>query len=157
MKFASEKIIETSDYLTTYSTLYNVGKKQRFTPKDLQHIVLLSEFKRCSEIYLQSPTYHDMLVKLPESETVNYWQGSGEDFSFDSNSKINVKTPEGNEVEMTGVLGCIFDHDALGVCCQDARVRTHINDKAEFVSYYYKFFAGYFNDMNENMVVFYVA
>lgn len=157
LKFASEKIIETSDRLTNYSTLYNVGKTEKFTPKDLQHIVLLSEFKRCSDMYLESPTYHNELVALPNAEIVNYWQGSGTDYSFSETSKIDVKDPEGNSVTINGVLGTIFDRDALGVCCQEYRTTSHYNEKAEFTNYWFKFEAGYFNDLNENAVIFFIA
>lgn len=157
LKFASEKIWQYSDYLTNYSTLFNINGEERFTPKELQHIVLLSEFKRCSEVYLQSPTYHDMLVSLPNSETVVYWQGSGTDYSFDSCSSIDVKTPAGNEVKISGLLGCIFDRDMLGVSNRHNRVLTNFNPKAEFYNYFYKWDAGYFNDENENMVIFFIA
>lgn len=157
LKFASEKIMQTSDYMTNYSTLFNVNGTEKFTPKNLQHIVLLSEFRRCSEIYLQSPTYHDLLVKLPDSDIVSYWQGTGTDYDFSSNSAIDIKTPEGDEVNITGVLGVIFDRDALGVTCEDYHYTTNYNAKGEFTNYFYKFRAGYFNDLNENCVVFFIA
>ena len=51
----------------------------------------------------------------------------------------------------------MFDRDALGVCNLDRRVTTNYNPKAEFFSNWYKFDAGYFNDLNENFVLFYVA
>ena len=51
----------------------------------------------------------------------------------------------------------MFDRDAMGVCNLDRRVTTNYNAKAEFYNNYYKFDAGYFNDFNENCVVFFVA
>lgn len=58
---------------------------------------------------------------------------------------------------MTGILGVMFDRDALGVSNLNRRVTTNYNPKAEFYTNFYKFEAGYFNDMNENFVVFFVA
>ena len=51
----------------------------------------------------------------------------------------------------------MFDIDALGVTAINKRVKGHVNDKAEFYNYWYKEDAGYFNDYNENFVVFVVA
>ena len=93
---------------------------------------------------------------MPNAETVPYWQGSGTAYDFDSVSKINIKTSSGADIEQTGILGVIFDREALGVSNLDRRVTTNYNAKGEFFNNWYKFDAGYFNDLNENFVVFYV-
>lgn len=152
--------------LSKLSTLFNVGGKERFTSADRLHIVLLDEFVKASEAYLQSDTYHENFVKLPNAETVPYWQGSGTDYDFESTSAINVKyQPSQNDagtmpaavtVEQGGILGVMFDRDALGVSNLDRRTTTNYNPRGEFFNNWYKFDAGYFNDLNENFVVFYV-
>ena len=157
IRYASYVIGLYSDRLTKISKLFNIGGKDRFTSKDLQHIVLLSEFEASAKAYLYSDTYHNEFTKLPQAEVVPYWQGSGTDYSFSSTSKIHVNTASGEEVEQSGILGIIFDRDALGVSNLDRRVTTNYNAKGEFFNNWYKFDAGYFNDMNENFVVFYVA
>ena len=159
LKFATEKILAYSDYMEYYSKLYNVGGTERFTEKKDQKIVLLSDFQRSADVYLQSDTYHNEMTKLPEAQKVAYWQGTGEDLSFDSLSKIDVKIPSSpeTEVNIAHALGAIFDKDALGVCCIDRRVTTQYNAKAEFTNYFYKFDAGYWNDLNENCVMFFIA
>ena len=157
IRYASLVIGLWSDRLTKLSTLFNVGGKDRFTSKDLQHIVLLSEFEAYAKAYLYSDTYHKEFTALPNAEKVAYWQGSGTNYDFASTSKIHVTTSSGNEVEQSGILGIIFDRDALGVSNLDRRVTTNYNAKGEFFNNWYKFDAGYFNDLNENFVVFYVA
>lgn len=152
--------------LSKLSTLFNVGGKERFTSADRLHIVLLDEFVKASEAYLQSDTYHENFVKLPNAETVPYWQGSGTDYDFESTSAINVKyqpsqndagtLPAAVSVEQSGILGVMFDRDALGVSNLDRRTTTNYNPRGEFFNNWYKFDAGYFNDLNENFVVFYV-
>lgn len=156
IRFASLIISLYSERMTKISKLFNIGGKDRFTSKDLQHIILLSDFEKASGAYLQSDTYHNEFTKLPNAETVPYWQGSGTDYSFDSVSKINIKTSSGVDIEQTGILGVIFDREALGVSNLDRRVTTNYNAKGEFFNNWYKFDAGYFNDLNENFVVFYV-
>ena len=139
------------------SKLFNVGGKARFTPRDRLHVVLLDEFDASASVYLQSDTFHKELVALPQAETVAYWQGSGTDYAFTSTGTVNIKKSDGTAIQVDGILGVMFDHDALGVCNRDRRVTTHYNAKAEFFNNYYKFDAEYFNDLNENFVVFFVA
>lgn len=157
IRYAAYTMALYTDRLTRMSTLFNVGGKQRFTPKDLQHIVMLSEFRAAADVFLQSSTFHDEYTKLVNAETVPFWQGSGTDYGFDSTGKVDVKTASGNTQVVTGVLGVIFDRDALGVMNYNRRVTTQWNAKAEFTNYFYKMDARYFNDLNENFIVFFVA
>lgn len=161
IRFAAFQIALYSDRLTRMSTLFNVGGKQRFTPRDLQHIVYLSEFVKAADVYLQSDTFHDVYTKIAEGESVPYWQGSGTDYAFSSTGLVNAVPSsdgaDGDAVVVPGVLAVMFDRDALGVANLDKRVTTQYNAKAEFTNYFYKQDAGYFNDLNENFVVFFVA
>lgn len=157
IRFASYTMGLYADRLQSISTLFNVGGKERFTPKDMLHVVLLSDFAKAAQTYLYSDTYNKEQVLLPNAETVPYWQGSGTEYTFAENAYINVKSSSGANVEISGVLGVMFDRDALGVSNLDRRVTTNYNAKAEFFNNYYKFDCGYFNDTNENFVVFFVA
>lgn len=146
-----------TDRMARISTLFNVSGKERFTPKSDQHLVLLSDFAKASETFLLSKTFNAERLVLPSHETVPYWQGSGEDYEFSDISAVNVKTAAGNVVSMTGVLGVLFDRDALGVTNLDQRVTTNYNPKAEFYTNFYKLDAGFFNDLDENFVVFFAG
>lgn len=160
IRYASFIISTYKDRLSKISTLFNVGKKERFTPSDMLNIVMLSDFKNSASVYLESDTYHNDLVALPNCESVPYWQGSGTTYSFADVSKIDVAIPNGNttkDVTVTGILAIMYDRDSMGVCNSDRRVTTNYNAKAEFYNNYYKFDASYFNDLNENFVVFYIA
>ena len=157
IRFAAYKMGLYIDRLTRMSTLFNVGGKQRFTPKDMQHVVMLSEFRSAADVFLQSTTFHDQYTRLVNAETVPFWQGSGTDYSFANTGKIDAVSAAGHTQTVTGVLGCIWDRDALGVMNFNSRVTTQYNAKAEFTNYFYKRDARYFNDLNENFVVFFVA
>lgn len=156
IRFASYVMGTYADRLQSISTVFNVGGKERFTPKDMLHVVLLSDFAKAAQTYLYSDTFNRGDVLLPQAETVPFWQGSGKNYDFASTGHIKVKESGGKDVEITGVLGVMFDRDALGVCNLDRRVTTNYNAKAEFFNNYYKFDAGYFNDTNENFVVFFI-
>ena len=157
IRFASYQMGLYADRMQTVSTLFNIGAKERFTPVDMLHTVLLSDFAKAAQAYLYSDTYNKEQVLLPNAETVPSWQASGKNYDFVSVSTINVKSASGEAVNVSGVLGVMFDRDALGVCNLDRRVTTTYNAKAEFFNNFFKFDAGYFNDTNENFVVFFVA
>lgn len=157
IKFASYQIGIYKDRISKISTLFNVGGKERFTPSDNNHLVLLSDFAKASDVFLASDTYHNEKVALPENETVPFWQGSGAQYAFNDTSSIDVKTSSGKTVKFGGIIGVMFDTNALGVSNLDQRVTSNYNAKAEFYTNYYKMDAGYYNDLNENFVVFFVG
>lgn len=156
IRFASYVMGTYADRLQSISTVFNVGGKERFTPKDMLHVVLLSDFAKAAQTYLYSDTFNRGDVLLPQAETVPFWQSSGKNYEFASTGNIDIKESNGKAVKISGVLGVMFDRDALGVCNLDRRVTTNYNAKAEFFNNYYKFDAGYFNDTNENFVVFFI-
>ena len=157
IRFASYEMGVYMSRMSKISTLFNIGGKDRFTPSDMLHVVMLADFKKAANVFLQSDVFHDSFTELPNADVVPYWQGSGTGYGFNDISAINITTASGNAITASGILGVMFDHDALGVTNLDRRVTTNYNPKAEFYNNWYKFDAGYFNDTNENFVVFFVA
>lgn len=157
IRFLSMTLANYVKRLATFSTIFNIGKTTKFTPADRLHIVMLADVMSAAGAYLQSDTFNEQFTALPSAETVPFWQGSGENYTFDEVSSINVRTASGQAVNAGGIVCVMFDRDALGVTNMDRRVRTNYNGKAEFMNYFYKYDAGYFNDLDENFVVFYIA
>lgn len=159
IRFASYTIKNYIGYMHDMSTLFNLGGTEKFTPDDRMKIVMLNQFKNSAEVYLYDGLnqFNTEGVKLPQVDGVSYWQGSGTSLAFADVSAINVKTPSGDTVSVTGVLCTIFDRDTLGVSNIDRRTTTHYNAKAEFWNEWHKYDAGYFLDFDENMVVFFIA
>lgn len=145
------------DRVKVLSNLFNIGGESRFTPASKLHVAMLSELKNAADVYLQSDTFHNEYVALPNADSVPFWQGSGTGYAFSDTSAIKIKTASGHDVNAGGILAVMFDRDALGVSNLDKEVRTHYNEKADFWNYFYNAFAGYFNDTNENFIVFYAA
>ena len=160
LKFASLMIKKYQSRMVKMSTLFNAAGKARFTNSNDLHTVLLSDFADSADVYLMSDTYHTDAVQLPQHETVPKKQASGKSYAFADVSKIDTKIDAGNktakEVSQTGILGVMFDTNALGVSNLNQRVTSSYNARAEFYTNYYKLDAGYFNDLNENFVVFYI-
>ena len=160
IKFANLMINTYRDRLTKMSTLFNQAGLNKFTPVDNQHLVILSDLASASKVYLESDTYNQDNVKINNYDTVPYWQGSGTTYNFKDTSKIDVAIKDGSqtkEVIQTGILGVLFDTSALGVSCQNPRTTTAVNARAEFYTNFNKYDAMYYNDLNENFVVFMIV
>ncbi len=160
IKFANLTINTYRDRLTKMSTLFNEAGLNKFTPFDNQHLVILSDLASASKVYLESDTYNQDNVKINNYDTVPYWQGSGTTYGFKDTSKIDIAIKDGTqtkEVIQTGILGVLFDASALGVSCQNPRTTTAVNARAEFYTNFNKYDAMYYNDLNENFVVFVIA
>lgn len=159
IRYATYIISVYGERITKISNLFNIGGKDRFTPKDSLRCVLLADFKKASEVFLKSDLYNEQYATLPDCDLVPYWQGSGSSYAFADITKIHVNLASDNlkEIQASGILGVMFDKDSLGVSNLTRRVTTNYNAKAEFYTNFYKMEAGYFNDMNENFVVFFVA
>lgn len=159
IRFASLTIKNYIDRMKTISNLFNIGGTSKFTPDDKMKVVLLSEFKNAAEVYLYDglSQFNVDNLRLPDADSVAYWQGSGTGYAFSDTGKVYVTTPSGHDVTVTGVLGVIFDRDALGVANLDRRVTTNYNPKAEFWNEWHKADAGYFLDLDEPFVCFFVA
>ena len=168
IKFATYTLGVYADRMSKVSALFNVGGKERFTPADMRRCVLLSDFAKAAVTFMQADIQSPEMVSLPAHDAVPYWQGSGVDYGLDSIGKIDIKTAGGETVKVpfegvgagkknAAILGVMFDRDAVGVSNLDRRTTTAYNAKAEFYNNWYKMDAGYYNDLNENFVVFFIG
>ena len=161
IKYANLMINTYRSRISQMSTLFNVGGVHKFTPNENQHLVILSDFASASKVYLESNTYNQQNVQLGSNyDTVPYWQGTGTSYNFSDTSSIDVAIKDGastKEVKQSGILGVLFDTNALGVSCQNPRTTTAVNARAEFYTNFNKYDAMYYNDLNENFVVFMVS
>ena len=160
IRFAAYTMGQYEYRMRKLNSLFNIGGEARFTPADRLHFVLLNDFQQAANVYNQSDTFHDNFTALPNAELIPYWQGTGTSYALSDISSINIKATDGStthNISASGILGVMFDRDALGVCNQDDRVTTHYNARAEFFNNWYKVDASYWNDANEQFVVFYAA
>lgn len=160
LRFATLKLKLTANRISKMTRLFNTGGKARFTTKEYLHTILLNEFKEGAGVYLYDANgqFNTDNIKLIDAETVPYWQGSGEDYSFAETSKVNIKLPDGNVVNQSGILGIMFDRDAIAVCNHTREARTApFNAKGNFYNTYFTTDNSYIIDTNENIIVFYVS
>lgn len=161
LRFATKTISLYKEYMKSASTKYNEGGYLTFTPEDRLKFVVLSEFAKDMETYLYSDTYHNEFVKLAGYSTVPYWQSQGEGVdNFNIRSAIDVACTDGTNnfaVVQEGIVAVLFDDEAAAVVNENYRVTSQYNARGEYTNYFYKWDAGYMNDIMENCVVFLVA
>lgn len=146
-------------YLEQQNVLLNIGGTNKFTPRDSLHVVLLKDFESAVETNMQADTWHKDLVELPFHENVVAWQGVGTGFEWTDLSKINVTTSEEtpHTVTLDNVIGVMFDRDALGITNESDRITTYVSKSADFYTNRYKYKSSYFNDFDEQFIVFFIA
>ena len=152
-------------YLRDLNRAFNMESFARHTPENDLVITVLETVDSSIKAYLQSDTYHNELVSLGNRyNTVPYWQGpgtSGYTFSALSAIKIKIVDPDDStksiDVSQSGILAVMHDIEALGTTINDRRTTTERNNKDEYTDVFTKASIGYFADMSENVVVFYIA
>ena len=154
IKFAVETIKMCKTRLTKYSKSFNVGELETFTDTESQRLVLIDNFKSAIDTTIID-SYNVENLQL-NAKSVPYWQGSASEYLFTDCSRINATTASGQSIDISGIIGVLFDKDACGVWKSDFRIKTHENSAAEFVNYWYKLEASYYNDLNKNAIVFVV-
>ena len=157
LKWATMQISLWINRMTKMSKLFNDEGYKRFTPKSDIVVDVLQDFASATESFLEADTYHKELVSLPGYNAVPYWQASGEDYDFASTSKIIVKIDGVNTITQDGIIACVYDYQAMGITMNDRRTSTERNNKDEYTNYYNKASIGYFNDLSENGIVFYMS
>lgn len=130
-----------------------------FTPKEYAHLVLHSDLAKAMEVFLQSDTYHDELVKIGDYETVSFWQLQGTKYELPYTSRIDIKLASDNTktVNRNYIVGVLFDRDALGVLNDNRRTTSAYNANGEYWTNFYKVDTSYFNDLAENGLVFVIG
>lgn len=154
LKFASMTI---NDYVTAIkemSILYNVKGVPRFTPEP--RLAMLGKFADACTFYLESNEYHNELVKLPGYSKIDHWQFCP-DRTFTNLSKIDVTNDNNDRVQQGGIIGVLYDGDAMGVTVEEPRTNSIYNPKGEYLNIFHKFdWASYYAE-DMNVVVFYLA
>lgn len=157
LKWSTQQINLWTKRLSKMSTLFNDEGYKRFTPQSDLIVNVLQDYDSAINSYLQSDTYHNEMTKITSNySTVPYWQGSGLNYTFKDTSKITVKIDAETTITETGILAVVYDRDAMGVTITERRGTTQRNNKDEYTDYFNKATYGYFNDLSENGIVFYV-
>lgn len=154
LRFVAKRITMDREFLTVPSTIYTSGDFYNHTPIEDSRLIVLSDLDAGLKFNLYGDTYNEEFVKLDNYKTIPFWQGSGTAMALDDRSSIKIKTAGGNTVNTGGILGILFDRDAAMVCNETPEVRSQYNADGNFTNFFYCYDCSYYNDFDENAIIY---
>lgn len=158
-RFCAYQYLLYKDRLRKKTSIFNMSTEKGYdtaTPPELLHFYLHTDASKALDVYLQSSTYHNEFTEIGSYESIPAWQSSGSEFEFSYTSRIDIKIPSDQSVTVnrTGILGLMFDHDAIMLVNQNRRVTSAVNARGEFYNNFYKLDSHIITDLWENGIVF---
>lgn len=161
-RYASMIMNNYIKYMAKPSKLYNTGGMVRATARNNMHVLISSDFASSMGSYLESDTYWNDYVKLPNYKEYVCLQGTGNvSPNWIDNTTINI-IPSSSEsgataIEQSGIIGVFFDRQAVATGYTDMYSGTDRNNRNRYTNFTYSCVKQYINDLSENGVVFLVA
>lgn len=157
LRFAAKRMTMDREFMTQPSKVYTDGQFYNHTPIEDSRLIVLSDLDTGLKFNLYGDTYNEEFVKLDNYKTVPFWQGTGTTMALADRSVLNITTSEGHTVTPTNtgnILGVLFDRDAIMCCNEDPEVRSQYNADGNFTNFFYCYDASFYNDFDENGVVY---
>lgn len=154
-RFIAQKMTFFREMMTEPSKLYSAtGTFWNHTPIADSRMIVLADVDSALRFNVYGDTYNEEFVKLDNYKTVPFWQTSGTANALADRSGINITTSNGNAVIRNNIVGVLFDRDAAMICNDEPDVRTQYNADGNFTNFFYCADCSYYNDFDENAIVF---
>lgn len=154
LRFTAKRMTMDREFMTQPSKIYNDGQFYSHTPVEDSRLVVLSDLDAGLKFNLYGDTYNEEFVKLDNYKTIPFWQGTGTDMGIASRSALKITTSGGQTVDKSGILGILFDRDGIMACNEDPEVRSQYNADGNFTNYFYCYDASFYNDFDENGIIY---
>lgn len=153
VRFIAKTMSFDREMMAEPSTLYTDGTFITHTPVEDSRLIVLADLDSALKFNLYGDTYNDEFVKLNNFNTIPFWQENAKD-SLAIRAAINVVTSANHSVNKGYILGVLFDRDAAMICNEEPEVRTQYNPDGNFTNYIYAYDCSYYNDFDENALVY---
>ena len=169
MQWVFARVQTIIEQMTERTYLYHanpfVGGEQklirRHTPKENQHVYLLTDFINKAEAMALADTFHDGYLKEVDFERVNFWQRAAAPGAIagtvsylaegSASADATIATATANEANVVGV---IFDDEAAGInLVEQYTLVTPMNARGAYTNWFWHEQARWWNDSTENAVV----
>lgn len=154
LRFTAKRMTMDRQFMTEPSKVYNNGVFYTHTPVEDSRLIVLSDLDAGLKFNLYGDTYNEEFVKLDNYKTLPFWQGTSNTMGVDVRSSIKVVDTDADEVTQSGIIGVLFDKDAVAACNEDPEVRSQYNADGNFTNYFYTYDCSYYNDFDENSIVY---
>ena len=130
------------------------GIYSRHTPKSEQRMMLYIDLVNSLKTNVNSKAFNmkEVAIDIP-FQTVPFWQ------SLDTPDSINIQPASGGSaISQAGVMGILFDREAMGTFKNKyTSLTSPINAAGKYYNVFYHMITMYYNDLTENAVVFLLA
>lgn len=149
LQFASKYIKDVSEYMQAPTNHFNDGTEVRFTTTENQKLYLLTDFVTTLQTEAYAIVYNADWLKLPGFKKIPFLQ----DFTVKDQIVMN-RASDGVKKTLTGVVGIMFDRNALGMFKSEQwTATTPINAKGGYYNISHHFIKQFYNDLTENGLV----
>lgn len=153
-------ISTTMEYMTngmynsaTDTTGGDASANSRHTPKSEQRMMLFIDLVNSLKTNINSKAFNmeQVAIDIP-FKTVPFWQ------SLKSPSEINIKSDSDTSTKTSGVMGILYDKEAMGTFKKKYNsITSPINAAGQYYNVFYHMITMYYNDLTENAVLFLLA
>ena len=154
LRFVAKRITMDRELMTEPSIAYSDGNFYNHTPIKDSRLIVLADLDAGLKFNLYGDTYNEQFVKLENYKTIPFWQSTANGNNIGTRSRIYVTDSEGDKINQPAVLGVLFDRTAVMVCNEEPEVRTQYNADGNFTNFFHCYDCSYYNDFDENSVVY---
>lgn len=164
-RYAAYQILIAKQRIKARTSIYNANDESGYdtaTPGEYLRFVLHSDIGEALNVYLNAQTYHNDFSDVGSYDVVPMWQTAGTEWQRDATTRINIDLPSNVEREVAnykyidrlGIIGVMFDTDAIVINNENQRVTSAYNANGEYYTNYYKIDTNVLIDLDENGIVF---
>lgn len=155
--FMKERTAKYHANITTYNGAALSKPIMRHTPDANLNIFMNADFMNQVDSSALSGIYNTQFLSIGGFERVNYWQSIDAPTTVQGIPNIldvdgTCYAPESAQTA-SGVIGCLFDDESLGITVIDEGVRSIENPRGRYFNNWYNWTARWYNDQSENFVV----
>ena len=163
--YAAYQILLAKQRIAARTSIYNANDEAGYdtaTPASFLRFALHGDVAEALNVYLNAVTYHNDFDDIGSYDVIPMWQSAGTEFQRDATTRINIDLPSnidreaGQEkyMDRLGIIGCMFDTDAIVINNTNQRVTSAYNANGEYYTNYYKVDTNIIIDLDESGVVF---
>lgn len=163
--YAAYQILLAKQRIAARTSIFNANDEAGYdtaTPGSFLRFVLHSDIAEALNVYLNAVTYHNDFDDIGSYDVVPMWQTAGTEWQRDATTRIDIDLPSNVDREVAnykymdriGIIGCMFDTDAIVINNNNQRVTSSYNANGEYYNNFYKVDTNIVIDLEENGIVF---
>lgn len=162
---AAYQILLAKQRIAARTSIFNCNDEAGYdtaTPAEYLRFVLHGDIAEALNVYLNAVTYHNDFDNIGSYDVIPMWQSAGTGWERDATTRIDIDLPSNIErevgnykhVDRTGIIGVMFDTDAIVINNENQRVTSSYNANGEYYNNFYKVDTNIIIDLEENGIVF---